>query len=198
MKVSLLFALAAQFAVSLSCDDQYVDCPEYEVLAKHQEYEERKYSTTTWVSVTVKDSSVFTAQASVLYHLGRYIQGYNSKNMFINTTMPIRTKIESCGNEKCSTKYTVSFLIPKGIEDDPPAPKNQTLFIENEPPRVYAVRRLTEKFTQASLDSNLEILRKCVENETLVKPRNSYVSWFYYDTVFNYFKRFIEIWIQLE
>ncbi|XP_022258938.1 heme-binding protein 2-like [Limulus polyphemus] len=198
MKVSLLFVLAAQFAVSLSCDDQYVECLEYEVLAEHQEYEERKYSATTWVSVTVEGSSLSKAESSVLYQLGRYIQGYNSKNLFINTTMPIRTKIESCRSENCSTKYTISFLIPKGIENDPPAPTDHALFLEKEPPRVYAVRRLNGTFTQTFWESSLEILQRSIENEIVLKQDVSYIARFYYDTVFNYFKRFIEIWIELE
>ncbi|XP_061195337.1 heme-binding protein 2-like isoform X2 [Saccostrea echinata] len=110
-----------------------LDKPVYETLSSEKEYELRQYSPAKWVSYTTKSMKQEEARTEGFWKLFNYIQGENEKEMKIEMTAPVSTKVEPGAGPNCESSFTVSFYIPPEHQENPPQPKNPNVFIEERP-----------------------------------------------------------------
>lgn len=193
----LMFLLAVAFTQVLgtlaSCSRRGVECIEYQILSRHQGYEERQYPATTWVSTTLESPSLTEANREMYKKLFSYIQGNNVKGMRINTTTPIRTRIVPCHGATCATMFIMSFLIPTELSDGTPYPLDTELFIEKDPPARYAVRMFDGRPTEVEWLEESHRLADLLRKDPGIDKSYYYTAW--YDPPYQLFHRTNEIWM---
>lgn len=166
--------------------------PEYKVLGKAEGYEERQYVPCKWVSTTVQDISCDSARSKGFQRLFKYITGDNEKEMKIDMTAPVATKIVPGAGPNCENTFTVSFYIPSKHQEDPPKPKSADVFIEDFPEmHLYS----TSFGGFASEDDWIKNARELSEKvkDKNVNEDNYFIAG--YDSPFKLFNRCNEVWM---
>ncbi|XP_035228046.1 heme-binding protein 2-like [Stegodyphus dumicola] len=186
----LVYQICACFG---ACTRRGVECIEYQIVSRHQGYEERQYPATTWISTTEEGPSLTEANRIMYRRLFSYIQGNNAKGMRVNTTTPIRTRIVPCHGATCATMFIMSFLIPSEMQDSTPYPLDTELFIEKDPPVRYVVRIFEGRPTEADWLEESHTLAQLVKKDPSVDKSYYYTAW--YDPPYQLFHRINEIWM---
>ena len=116
----------------------------YTVLKEHEGWEERMYPATKWVSIDATDTDVHNGDvhSQVFYKLFNYIDGGNAEGMKIPMTSPVTYKITP-GPEgpNSAMDFTMSFLIPMDLQENPPMPEDDLIYIEERPEMMMAAKR---------------------------------------------------------
>ncbi|XP_023347631.1 heme-binding protein 1 isoform X2 [Eurytemora carolleeae] len=102
----------------------------YQVLKEHDGWEEREFPTTKWISTKVvsKEGVQDSPEHSKAFRkLFNYIDGQNSQGLKIPMTTPVTEKIFLSDS---GSNFTMSFYIPSNLQNNPPLPKDSTVFIE--------------------------------------------------------------------
>merc|ERR1719458_1788856 len=116
----------------------------YTVLMEHEGWEERMTPPLKWVSsdgydILPHDGAQGSPSQEAFYRLFNYIDGQNSEGMKIDMTAPVTYRILPGGGEE--SNYTMSFFIPMSLQENPPMPNNELIFIEDRPEMMVAARR---------------------------------------------------------
>ncbi|XP_015903910.1 heme-binding protein 2 [Parasteatoda tepidariorum] len=176
-----------------ACSRRGVECIEYQVISRHQGYEERQLPPATWISTTAEGSSLTEANNEMYKKLFAYVQGHNAKGMKINTTTPIRTRIVPCHGATCASIFIMSFLIPSELGENAPYPVDGALFIEKDPALRYAVRIFEGRPTELEWLEQSHILANLVKKDPTIDKSYYYTVW--YDPPYQLFHRMNEIWM---
>uniref|UniRef100_A0A670HQ98 Heme-binding protein 2-like n=1 Tax=Podarcis muralis TaxID=64176 RepID=A0A670HQ98_PODMU len=97
----------------------------------------RLYPPSVWVGTRVSDGSAYLpALIHGFWRLFRYIQGKNAAGAHIPMTGPVLTRVR---DDPESREFEIYFMLPEAFRGDPPAPTEETVFIERFPElRVFA------------------------------------------------------------
>ncbi|XP_045165324.1 heme-binding protein 2-like [Mercenaria mercenaria] len=166
--------------------------PVYKVVEKAEDYEERQYAPCKWVSTTVQDMSSEAARSTGFSRLFKYITGENEKEMKIDMTAPVATRIVPGAGPNCESTFTVSFYIPPKHQDDPPKPKSTEVFIEDFPEMNTYVTGF------GGFSSDEEWIKKARELSEKVKDKDIHQEFYFtagYDSPFKLFNRLNEVWM---
>jgi hypothetical protein len=107
-----------------------LDGPEYKVLNRTENYEERYYSTAKWATTSVNSILYSSAVMTGFKRLFGYIQGQNEANVTIPMTVPVKVEVIPGEGVFCQSSFKVSFYVPKWKWDDIPKPSDPKVFIE--------------------------------------------------------------------
>ncbi|KAK9915233.1 hypothetical protein WJX75_006502 [Coccomyxa subellipsoidea] len=119
------------------CHD--LDCPEYDVVDKNDDYEVREYSKGKWASTKIEGYLYTATIVQGFKRLFNYISGENEPQVKINMTAPVVTKVEHGDGPFCKSNFTVSFFVPFAEQDDTPQPSSKDLFIQSTPSATFFV-----------------------------------------------------------
>ncbi|CAI5768998.1 Uncharacterized protein PODLI_1B011110 [Podarcis lilfordi] len=137
----LLLPLLAAFG---ACEEREVspckkgrECFSYTLVCNGSGYEARLYPPSVWVGTRVSDGSAYLpALIHGFWRLFRYIQGKNAAGVHIPMTGPVLTRVR---DDPESRQFEIYFMLPEAFRGDPPAPTEETVFIERFPElRVFA------------------------------------------------------------
>ncbi|XP_054715445.1 heme-binding protein 2-like [Uloborus diversus] len=176
-----------------ACSRRGVECIEYQIVSRHQGYEERQYPATTWVSTTADGPSLDQANKDMYPKLFNYFQGNNVKGIKMNSTTPMRTRIVPCHGATCSTIFIMSFLIPFEVSENTPYPLDMSLFIEKDPAVRYVVRTFEGRPTETEWLEESHKLAQQVRKDPAIDKSYYYTVW--YDPPYQLFHRINEIWM---
>lgn len=115
-----------------------LDCPFFDIIDSNDDFETRRYRSGVWASTVVETYLYAVASPMGFRRLFDYIDEGNALGVKIPMTSPVRIQVEpSCG-VFCKQNFTVSFYMPKKWQDNPPAPLDKRIFIEEtEEMQVY-------------------------------------------------------------
>ena len=122
-----------------------IEGPQFTALDFNKQYIIRHYGPTLWASTVVRDcDSITEAWRTARGRLRTYFREGNQKQYRLPRTCPILCRPATVeGNNKEFT-FTFSQYIPRKYAKDPPAPKDNTVFLQEEWPRLYYI--LQRKF----------------------------------------------------
>ncbi|KAH3827999.1 heme-binding protein 2-like isoform X2 [Dreissena polymorpha] len=165
--------------------------PPYTVVESKDGYEERKYAAAKWVSTTAQDMSQENAVNTSFRKLFTYITGGNELGTKVDMTAPVATRIVPGAGPNCESTFTVSFYIPPKHQESPPAPKDNSVFIESFPEMtIYA-----SGFGGFADDTKW--IAHARELSEKIKDKNFHQEFYFtagYDAPFKLFNRLNEVW----
>eukprot|EP01118_Nematostelium_gracile_P012594 TRINITY_DN4628_c0_g1_i1.p1 TRINITY_DN4628_c0_g1~~TRINITY_DN4628_c0_g1_i1.p1 ORF type:complete len:200 (-),score=56.47 TRINITY_DN4628_c0_g1_i1:75-674(-) len=118
------------------CHDD--ECPEYQLITNNSYFELRKYQPAKWVSTSIVGPSYDAAVATGFWRLFNYISGENNESQQIPMTVPVRVCVQP-DETSTDSVFTVSFFLPFEMQDNPPSPTNDQLYIEADEGMTVAV-----------------------------------------------------------
>ncbi|XP_021002952.2 heme-binding protein 2 [Parasteatoda tepidariorum] len=191
LKISLVLLSLVVFLVE-GCTYRNRECPNYSILAKHPDYEIRKYSAITWVSTTAEHSYFKIAASRAFTKLAGYINGKNNLKLKINMTIPVR--MHATYKEQ-STVYQMDFKVPNKYAAAPPLPTEEGITFIYDEPTVYAVRKFTGyAWHEETWIEESEKLAESLKNDATIDKTTYYqVKYDKPDTIVN---RRNEIWMK--
>merc|ERR1711915_242109 len=97
-----------------------------------EEWEVRRYPATKWISTDARDVMPHDGPESskAFYRLFHYIDGSNNLNTKIPMTAPVTMRIFPGEGPDCESNFTMSFYIPSDMQEDPPLPTEDRVYIE--------------------------------------------------------------------
>jgi hypothetical protein len=72
-----------------------------------------------------------------LQRLFKYISGANKEEMKIAMTAPVRNRIYPSDGPFCKSSFTISFYVPFSLQDSPPEPSDELVFLECKAAEMY-------------------------------------------------------------
>ncbi|CAL8468672.1 g8212 [Coccomyxa elongata] len=119
------------------CHD--LDCPEYTVVDKNDDYEVREYSKGKWASTHIDGYLYSASVVQGFKRLFDYISGANEPEVKVEMTAPVVTKVEHGEGPFCKSNFTVSFFVPFADQDKTPKPSSKNVFIQSTPSATFFV-----------------------------------------------------------
>merc|ERR1712183_241423 len=108
--------------------------PQYTVLESNEDYELRKYPSSTWISADTNGANYDDTSSSNFWKLFGYISGGNDANQKIDMTTPVITSMRTRSCSFCDMIFTMNFYIPQTIVDsNVPIPTDGRVQIVNMP-----------------------------------------------------------------
>ncbi|XP_013406655.1 heme-binding protein 2 [Lingula anatina] len=172
-----------------------IETPSYTVVRKNEDYEERAYPATMWVSTTEKGMDHSYSVRQGFWKLFNYIQGKNEKDMKIDMTAPVATRILPGAGPNCENTFTVSFFIGKKHEGNPPKPTNPDVFLEEWPAKHVFVRSFGGFANDDKwIDHSQALANSLQKNDEPIAQDYYYTAG--YDSPFKMFNRTNEVWFE--
>jgi len=128
MKIFALLALCQVCQLALT-----LEMPPYDVVNSAETYEERVYPARKWVSTYKLDISYDNAVSVMFHKLFDYIDGQNEAGIKVDMTAPVTVLIKPGEGPNCANNFTESFYVPAVHQDQPFAPTNTDVYIEDRP-----------------------------------------------------------------
>ncbi|KAG8183667.1 hypothetical protein JTE90_010141 [Oedothorax gibbosus] len=186
----LLFA--ATVVVGECCERHGAKCPDYTVVRKTEEYEERNYPSLVWASVSGNGKSKSDVSRTLIKQLYKYLGGENSKGQKLDMMVPVRTaKMVHEG----SNKYIMSVALTQEQSVDPPVPSNPSIYVLREQPTTYVARNFSGMARQESIwDEHVQHLKTAVAADPSVDSSYYYIC--VYDSPWRSENRLNEVWMK--
>lgn len=171
-----------------------VEMAPYTVVAERDNYEERLYPARKWACTQAKGIEQTALVSPMFRTLFNYISGKNVPNIRIDMTSPVTTYVEPGPGPTCESTFTMAFLIPEEHQEDPPAPPDNTIFIEDRPEMRVLTRRYGGYTSDEIIIKEAKGLAEAIKKngEEGVNFEQYYTAG--YDPPFKLFGRRNEIW----
>ncbi|XP_074645976.1 heme-binding protein 2-like [Tubulanus polymorphus] len=121
--------------------------PKFDVIESFNDYEEREYPTTRWISCTVTSKKYSDALSDGFWKCYRYIQGKNDQEKSFEVTLPVISVVDRQETEtEVDDTFTTSFYLDESaIEEGKgiPRPTEEGVYIEEKPSMKLLVRKFT-------------------------------------------------------
>jgi len=167
------------------CND--IDCPKFTVVTTTNDYEERNYEASHWVSATSTGYGLNEAYLKMFMKLFRYISGNNENEEKIAMTAPVLIT----QGPACENNFTMSFYISPKV-GDAPAPTDATVFLSSMPEMTVYVRSFTGFASNADYAKNAADLAAALPKTAKYNKDMYYTGG--YNSPFTLFNRHNEVW----
>ncbi|XP_032815012.1 heme-binding protein 2-like [Petromyzon marinus] len=169
--VAVLTAAAfAQEAIPGFCTET-TECFKFKVLCEADTYELRRYEKSVWVATDVESLVYEHASMTGFRKLFKYITGDNDAMQQINMTAPVLIKVPHGGKFWQKTKYTIHFMLPSYVAENPPSPFNPEVYFVRMPAMTMYVKSfggwiltVTSKIYSGLLSNDLKDKKKNFDN----------------------------------
>ncbi|XP_072844073.2 heme-binding protein 2 [Pogona vitticeps] len=131
------------------------ECLPYTALCNGDGYQARRYPASSWVGIRINSSGGMPTPFQGFLRLLRYIQRANEQRVRIPMAAPVLTRVENGPERQGINMY---FMLPKAFQQDPPAPMDETVYLERFPPQEAYVRSFRGWMTNQTLQVELESL----------------------------------------
>ncbi|KAK3730760.1 hypothetical protein RRG08_015677 [Elysia crispata] len=169
-----------------------LDCPVFTVVNKTEDYEERQYVASNWVTTNEQGVDYATASRVMFKKLYDYIDGTNVKHMKIKMTNPVLVQVEAGPGPACKSNFTQSFFVSTSMKD-PPQPSDKTVFFSSFPSQKVFVRTFDGFATEPDWVKNAEALGKALGRDSRSFVQSSFFT-AEYDSPFKVLNRHNEVW----
>ena len=147
MQLSILGTIGSIFGRR----DTSIEMPDYTVLeTKENNVEIREYAPSKWVSCTFEGQlkSLRSKRSATFRKLFSYIRGGNDQSKKIEMTAPVKMQMSSASEitEDSNIDMTMSFYVPKVMQDSTPIPTDDTLKVVNMDKTTFATIRFWPGF----------------------------------------------------
>ncbi|KAI8518382.1 hypothetical protein Bbelb_043990 [Branchiostoma belcheri] len=148
---------------------QIQECPKYKTVKRHENFVQRSVINATMVCTKTVSCSYEAAAMKNFMPLSEYISGQNSAGIKVKMTAPVLTKMVKVGDgDSCEREYTTCFYLPKEHQTNPPKPKNDEVFIDDEPAFDVWVTAFSGWATDDKVDKLMDTFRlQLVNNNAL-------------------------------
>lgn len=162
----------------------------YKVTRTAPGYEERLYEEQKWVCT--QETKKSDPLNSLFWRLFQYISGHNHNSEYIAMTVPVTTEftIQSASDKT----YTMCYYLGLQHQDDPPAPLNSQVFIQERPQMTVLTRTVGGYLTSESdwMEEAGKLAAVIQENGETVSLNHMY--WAGYDSPWKFWSRRNEVW----
>jgi len=108
------------------------DGPKFRVMNYTRNYEYRQYENSTWISARLENMEHNKALSKGEKILGRYFNGKNGPEKFMELTCPLKVRVElGKDDELDESEFAVSLHLPYENVNRPPAPRESDMFIQD-------------------------------------------------------------------
>lgn len=108
------------------------DGPKFRVMNYTRNYEYRQYENSTWISARLEKMEHNKALSKGEKILGRYFNGKNGPEKFMELTCPLKVRVElGKDDEWDESEFAVSLHLPYENVNRPPAPRESDMFIQD-------------------------------------------------------------------
>lgn len=170
-----------------------LDCPEYQVVSSTEDYEERIYSTSNWVSTNLTGLDYNTAQYTMFMKLFKYISGANEKKIKIDMTVPVTNRIIPGQGPACESDFIMSFFISSSVAEAPKPSSDDVYLNTKDEMHVFVGQFGGYAMTYDTWRKQAQKLGAALDKAGL-----SYEQDFYYtagyDSPYTLFNRHNEVW----
>ncbi|KAK3792863.1 hypothetical protein RRG08_039797 [Elysia crispata] len=172
-----------------------LECPNFTVLNKTADWELRRYGPTKWASTNITAMYKDRVTGLMFSYLFLYITKENANHTKIDMTVPVVTKIIHGQGPNCESELIMHFMLPFDTWDNPIAPTNPAVTIQEWPAMDVYVRSFGGFAKDADYSDNLAKL-----SEDLTGSNFSIEDAFFfaavYDGPYTFVNRHNEVWIQ--
>jgi len=169
-----------------------LECPKFTVDLRTRDYEKRTYPVSKWVSTTIIGVDYEAASSQGFDKLFKYISGQNSERKTISMTAPVINRVMPGQGPTCADNFTVSFMVPFELQDNPPMPTDTSVSLTSIPAHQAYVRSYPGFSNEQKFLAEASALAKALNGS------QTYDSSFYYtagyDSPFTVLGRHNEIW----
>ncbi|KAJ3607126.1 hypothetical protein NHX12_026640 [Muraenolepis orangiensis] len=159
-----------------------------------EDYEVRTYHSAKWVSTTTTGLQWDPCISTGFRKLFKYIQGTNQNNTSVEMTAPVACLVEPGAGPACESSFTVSFYIPEELQENPPQPSDETVFLETKKEFTVYVRGYGGFSKEESKRENLLKLMESLQRDGVPFQDQPYYT-AGYDSPFKLTNRRNEVWI---
>ena len=131
-----------------------LDCPDYVVVKKTEDYELRHYQPSKWVAAKECGINHRDAARKNFRKLFPYISGDNEKKVKMPMTKPVMTRIKVSQEPFCGTEYLMHFFVPHTLQKDTPKPTSSKVKLIEYPETFVYVRSFGGFSTAKKLQEN--------------------------------------------
>ncbi|XP_056440376.1 heme-binding protein 2 [Gadus chalcogrammus] len=159
-----------------------------------EDYEVRTYPAAKWVSTTTTGMHWDPAISTGFRRLFKYIQGANMNKVAVDMTAPVSCLVHPGAGPACESSFTVSFYIPEELQDAPPEPSDQTVFLESRKEFTAYVRTYGGfSNEQVKRENLLKLVESLTRDGVSFQEQPYYTAG--YDSPFKLTNRRNEVWI---
>nr|XP_034991731.1 heme-binding protein 1-like [Zootoca vivipara] len=134
----------------------------------HLLYEKRHYEKAKWACVKVQEKQYEQSICLGFMKIMRYICQQNSSGLYLGMTVPIATIVHTSESTPGITRFvTVAYYLPSGLQEQPPAPNDPDIVIEEWPPTIIYARAFTGVTNETSIAREINLLAELLESPEL-------------------------------
>ena len=152
-----------------------LDCPDYVVLKRTEDYELRHYKPSKWAASEECGIDHKDAASKNFWKLFAYISGNNEKNVKIPMTKPVMTRIKVSQEPFCESKYLMHFFVPHNLQKDTPKPTSSKVKLVEYPETFVYVRSFGGFSTSKKLQENGAKLYAALQKENIPYDDSEYL-----------------------
>lgn len=106
------------------------------------DYQERHYKPATWISLNTTSTTLEVGIVKATTAFSRYAKGKNEQEVKFNLTTPLVTLLATTGEGgyDVSKNMTHAMYLPRDLQEKPPTPTSDDLFLVEVPARTVFVR----------------------------------------------------------
>ena len=152
-----------------------LDCPDYVVVNKTDDYELRHYKSSKWVATEESGIDYKDAASKNFWKLFAYISGDNEKKVKIPMTKPVITRIKVSQGPFCESDYLMHFFVPHSLQKDTPKPTSPKVKLVEYPETFVYVRSFGGFSTLEKLQKNGAKLYAALQKENIPYDDSEYL-----------------------
>merc|ERR1711963_107510 len=168
-----------------------LNCPKYTVLNSTETWELRHYEATVYSAT----NSTSDSRDLLFDKLFGYISGHNVNATKIAMTTPVLTTEMYGGCAHCPNLYIMHFMLPFDLQDKPPHPSAEDVYIVNMPPLDVYVRSLSGYAKEEDFEEALHQLQTDIQKSGGDIEGDHYFQ-AVYDGPYTFRHRHNEVWLQ--
>nr|XP_028572861.1 heme-binding protein 1-like [Podarcis muralis] len=131
-------------------------------------YEKRHYEKAKWACVKVQEKQYEQSICLGFMKIMRYICQQNSSGLYLGMTVPIATIVRTSESTPGITRFvTVAYYLPSGLQEQPPAPNDPDVVIEEWPPTIIYARGFRGVTNETSIAREINLLAELLESPEL-------------------------------
>lgn len=155
------------------CGD--LDCPDYVVVNKTDDYELRHYKPSKWATTEESGIDFKDASNKNFMRLFDYISGNNKKKMKIPMTEPVITAVKVSQGPFCESDYLMHFFVPHNLQKDTPEPTSPKVKLVEYPETFVYVRSFGGFITLETLQENGAKLYAALQRDNIKYDDSEYL-----------------------
>ena len=152
-----------------------LDCPDYVVVEKTEDYELRHYKPSKWAASEECGIDHKVAASKNFRKLFAYISSVNEKKVKIPMTKPVMTRVKVSQEPFCESDYLMHFFVPHSLQKNTPKPTSPKVKLIEYPETFVYVRSFGGFSTSKNLQENGAKLYAALQKDKILYDDSEYL-----------------------